>query len=185
MATHEVRRRNPLREFGSVRVEGKDSALEVVVRDAGVRAQRPQAVARIEGEVQALDRVVAGPRGQALDQELESPAPLPRIGPQPEQQRRVFPSEPLQDLQRCRGIRPRLRVRRGDLPAVGERRLERRARLAVDHRDLVSVLREVPGRRDADDPRAQDEHAHYTGAPSGAAATSASGMQLQKRWRSP
>ena len=38
------------------------------------------------------------------------------------------------------GIGPRLRVRRRDLPAVGERRLERGACVAVDDRDVVPVL---------------------------------------------
>ena len=72
---------------------------------------------------------------------------------QAEQQRRVLLPEPLEDLQRRVRVRPRLGVRRRDLAAVGERRLQRRARLAVDDRDLVPVLREVPRGGDADDAR--------------------------------
>ena len=115
---------------------------------------------RVEREIEALDRVAPRAPRQALEQELQAAAPLPRIGAQPEQERRVLAAEPLQDLGRRIRIGPRLGVRRGDLAAVGERRLERRSRLAVDDDDVVPVGGEIPGGRDADDTGAEDEDAH-------------------------
>ena len=92
---HQLGRRHALRELLGIRVEGKDAALEVVVLDAGLRAQFLQAVARIEREVQALDRVVPRARRQAFVEELQPPAPLLRIRAQPEQERRVVAAQPL------------------------------------------------------------------------------------------
>ena len=91
-------------------------------------------------------------------------APLVRIGAQAKQERRIFAPQPLQDLARCAGVRPRLGVRRRDLAAVGEGCLARRPRLPVDDGDLVPVLGEIPRRGDADHARAENQDAHrYAG----------------------
>ena len=130
---HQRRRGDAVLELPRVGVEREDAAFELVVLDPGRAPQLLQAVARVEREVQALDRVAARARRQAFEQELQPPPPLARIEPQPEQERRVFPAQPLQDLRRRLGIRPGFRVRRRDLAAVRERRLERR-RLRADRR---------------------------------------------------
>jgi hypothetical protein len=185
---HQRRRRDAVLELLGVRVELQDAALEVVVGDAGLAPQLAQAVARVEREVEALDRVVPRAGRQALDQEAQAPQPLPRVGAQPEEQRRVLAPEPFRDLERRLRIRPRLGVGRGDLPAVHERGLERRPLLPVDERDLVAVGGEIPRGGDADHASAEHEDAHrQVGAAAGAGspATSATGMQLQNRLRSP
>ena len=47
-----------------------------------------------------------------------------------------------------------------DMPGVGEAGLARRLGLAVDHRDLVTVLDELPGGGHADHAGAQDDDVH-------------------------
>jgi len=165
---HQLGRRDALRELLRIGIEGEDAALQLVVFDPRLRAQLLQAIARVERQVQALDGVVPRPRRQAFVEELQSPAPLLRIGAQPEQERRVVAAQPLQDLERCVRIGPRFRIGCRDLAAVRERGFERRARMTVEHRDLVPVLREIPGGGDAHDARAEDEDAHQAAAASAA-----------------
>ena len=47
-----------------------------------------------------------------------------------------------------------------DQPGVGEAGLARGLGLAVDHRDLVAVLEQLPGRGHADHARAHDDDVH-------------------------
>jgi hypothetical protein len=177
---HQRRGLDTVLEFLGIGVELQDAALEMVVRDAGLGAQRLQAVPRVKREVEALDRVVLRTRRQAFDEELHPPFPLPPVGAQPEQQRRILAAQPLEDLERRLGIRPGLGIRRGDLSAVGERSLEPGGWLAVDDGDVMAVGGEIPRRGDADDAAAQHEHPHQRASP-----LSATGMQLQNRLRSP
>ena len=107
-------------EFARLRVELEDSALLLIVLDAGRGTQRLQAIARIEREVEALDRVAPRTPRQAFAQEGERKSPLMRIGAQAEQQRRILAPQPLQDFSRCAGVRPWLRRAR--------RRSDRRSR---------------------------------------------------------
>ena len=175
----------------NIGVELKNAAFEMVVANTGLRAQRFQAVTRIQRELQALHRVASRSRRQALDEKREPPSPLSRIRAQPEQQRRVVAAQPLQNLPWRARIRPRFGIRRRNLAAVGERGFQRNAGLAVDHRNLVTVVREIPRRRHADDAGAKHEDAHRKccqAVPTTAGSSSvsaATGMQLQKRWRSP
>src|SRR4029077_7516055 len=96
---------------------------ELVVLDAGLGAQRLEIGAAVKAEGDELARVVRMTRGRAFAQERKSPAPLRAIRAQAEEQRRVLASEPAQDLGGHLRIRPRLRVRHRELPAVGERSL--------------------------------------------------------------
>ena len=183
-----ARRGDAVLELLRVGVELQDAALEMVVRDAGRRAKLAQAVARVEREVQALDRVVLRARRQALDEEAQAPEPLPPVRAQPEEQRRILAAEPLRDLERRVRIGPGLRVRRRDLPAVRERGLEGGRRLSIDQRHLVTVGRQVPRGGDADHAAAEHEHAHRQAVVAAGATVSSStgtGMQLQNRLRSP
>ena len=47
-----------------------------------------------------------------------------------------------------------------DQAGIGKAGLERRLRLAVDHGDLVAVLLQMPGGRDAGEAGAKDRDAH-------------------------
>src|SRR4029077_10477759 len=84
---HQLGRRDALREFLRIGIEGEDAALQMVVFDSRLRAQLLQAIPRVERQVQALDGVVPRARRQAFVEELQSPAPLLRIGAQTEQER--------------------------------------------------------------------------------------------------
>src|SRR5205085_8450064 len=68
--------------------------------------------------------------------------------------------EPLHDLPGRARIGPRFGVAHRNLPAIRERRLEARALAAIDHGHLVSQRCEVPGGRNSDHARAQDEDLH-------------------------
>src|SRR5437764_12722890 len=110
----------------------QDAARELVVRNTGLGAQRLQARAAVDAQDHELADVPTRARGSALAKEAQAPRPLRRIGAQPEKERRVLASEPLQDLARHARIRPWRGVRHRDLPAIGERRLLARLRGAVD-----------------------------------------------------
>ncbi|HEY8245350.1 MAG TPA: hypothetical protein VII68_17935 [Casimicrobiaceae bacterium] len=176
-------------EFLRVGVELQDAALEVVVAEAGRRAEVLERVARVQREIEALDRVVPRARRQALDQEAQPPQPLAPVRAQAEEQRRVLAPEPFRDLERCVGVRPRLGVGRRDLAAVRERGLEGGAGLAVDQRDLVAVGCEVPRGGDADHASPEHEHAHRQAVVAATVETvsssTATGMHEQNRLRSP
>ena len=156
----------------------------MIVGNARLCANFFQAIARIQREIETLNRVVASARRQAFEQELQSPAPLLRIEAQPEQQWRVFLAQPLQDLERGSGVGPRLRIRCRDLAPIGERSFESGTAVPVDDGDVVAILREIPRSGDADDTRTKHQNTHQADS-FPVAEYSCNGMQLQKRFRSP
>ena len=151
---HDLRRLDGALELGPIGVVVQDAELELVVLDAGGRAQLLQRRAAVERELHDLRDVLARAPRQALGQEAQAPRPLVRIHAQPEEQRRVVPPDPLQDLAGRVGIRPRLGVAHGDLAAVGEGRLEPRLGAALEHGHFMARGGEIPGAGDADHPGA-------------------------------
>ena len=126
---HQRGRRDTVREFLRVGVERQDAALEVVVFDAGLRAQVAAGsranTARGSGTGSCCAACArAGTRSRNCSPQRHC------CGSARSRNRSGASSRPAT----CRifsgalGIRPRLRVRRRDLAAVRERRLERRHR---------------------------------------------------------
>jgi hypothetical protein len=98
----------------------QDALRALVVGDAGVAAQLLQHVAAVGAQAHDLLDVVARARRRAFAQELQAPQPLPHVGADAEQQRRVFLAQPLQHLQRRARVGPGLGMADRDLPAVGK-----------------------------------------------------------------
>src|SRR5581483_12134143 len=94
-----------------------------VVADPGLAAKLRELRAAVQRKPQDGERVAPRAMRQAFEQESQTPGPLTPVGAEPEQQRRVLPPQPPEDLPRRSGIRPRLRVGDGYLPAIGETRL--------------------------------------------------------------
>ena len=147
-------------ERAAVRIEEEDAACELVVGDAGGRAQLPQRIAAVEREAHELGDVVARPPRQAFREEARAPHPLVRIEVQAKEERRVVAPDPLQDFRRRLWIGPRLRVARRNLAAVRERCLEPRRLAAIDDRHRVAFLGEIPGGRHADHAGTEDQDFH-------------------------
>jgi hypothetical protein len=146
--------------FGLTRVEVQDALGQLVVLQAQLSTQLLQRGAAVEPEVDDLADVVARARRRAFTQEGQAPQPLPRVGAQAEQQRRVFLRQPLQHLQRCTRVGPGFGVGHGNLPAIGEAGLEAGRRLAVDDSDVMACLPQEPGRGDAGDAGAEHDDFH-------------------------
>ena len=130
------------------------------VIDAGVRAQRLQAVAAVFGEAHhaaLVDRIALL---RAVLQHLPHPLQLERGAVEADRERRVLLEHPLDGLQRHARRRPWRRVARRNLAGIGEARFERGAGFTVDHRDFVARAGEVIGARDADDAASQNDDTH-------------------------
>ena len=123
----------------------QDALHALVVLEACVLPQLPQHATAVSAQFHELGDVVACPRGCAFAQEPQAPGPLARISAQSKQQRRVFPGQPLEHLQRRCRIGPGLGVAYRDLSAVGITGFSRRQGLPVNHGDFMAELGEVPG----------------------------------------
>src|SRR5437762_3557637 len=66
--THDLGSRDASHEFARIGIELENAALEMVVANRGLRAQRLEAVARIEREMQTLDRVAPRTGRQAFEE---------------------------------------------------------------------------------------------------------------------
>jgi hypothetical protein len=151
--------------FGTVEllaagVEVQDALGALVVLDADVAAQGLQRVAAVGAQAHDLFDVVACAGRCAFTQELQAPQPLPHVGPDAEQQRRIFLAQPLQHLQRRAGVGPGFGVADGDLPAVGKAGFGSRRGLAVDHGDVVTLLAQEVRRGDAEQAGAENDDFH-------------------------
>ena len=141
-------------------VEVHDPLREVVILDARLLTQRLQAGTAVGAQVDELEHVVAGALRRALAQELQAPAPLRRVGPQPEEQRCIFPPQPFQQLHGCRRIGPGFGVADRDLPTIAEARLAGSPPVAFQYRHLVACLVQIPGRGHAHDSGTHHDHPH-------------------------
>jgi hypothetical protein len=159
-ATHPLRLRDRALERRLFGVECEDAARELVVLDASVAPQFAQRVQAVERQREDLAGVLAVAERQALEEEARAPGPLPPFSARAEDERRILVPEPLRKLRRHPRLGPRLGVAGRDLPAVGEAGLESGGALAVDDGDLVTLPRQVPRARGADDPRAEHDHPH-------------------------
>src|SRR3979411_1440686 len=93
---------------------------------AGRGAQVPQHLSRILADREDLQHVAPVARRQAFDEELQAPAPLLEVQARAEQQRRVGPPQPLENLERRLRVGPGLDMRDRDLTTISERSLQRR-----------------------------------------------------------
>src|SRR5574340_722953 len=138
----------------------EDAASQAVILDAGVLAQAAQTVAAVQRQAGDGVGVAARAPRQAFEEEAQAPRPLPPVGVRPEQQRRILAAQPFEQLQRRARIGPRLGVADRDLAAVGEAGLQAGARLAVEHRDGVAFLAQIPGAEGAREPGTEDDDMH-------------------------
>jgi hypothetical protein len=132
----------------------------VVVGDAGLGSQGLKAGAGVMRHA-LHPRLVAGEaRPGAVAQEGREPAPLRRISARAQPKGRVRPAHPSQRLERHARRRPGAGEARTDAAGIGKARLQRGAIAALEHGHLVAVGGQVPGARDPDHSRANDEHTH-------------------------
>ena len=96
----------------------------------------------------------------ALRQKFQAPQPLVRVQLRAKQQWRVAAKHPFQRLQRGIAVGPGLAVADRDLCCVGKAGLQRRTRLALDHRDFVATFEQMPGGAHANDARTQNDNFH-------------------------
>ncbi|MNC43717.1 hypothetical protein D3C75_925920 [compost metagenome] len=111
------------------------------------QAHHPRLVQRIAG------------RG-AVAQQGQQPAHGGDVRMRVQDQRGVAHEQPLDRLGRDARRGPGRGIAGRNLAGVGEAGLQRRAALAVDHRDLVAGLGQIVGRRHANDAGAQDCDLH-------------------------
>ena len=137
------------RRLAAVQIENADA--RAVVVDPGVGDHLLQGLLRVAAQAMLDPGVAPRLRLGALPQERQRPAPERRVGVEPEAQRLVAAeSSDLTERPERPRIRPGERVADRHVPGVGEAGLARRLGLAVDHRDLVAVLEQLPGGGDAD-----------------------------------
>src|ERR1700719_898615 len=149
--------------------------------EVGRDAQVPQHLSRILADGKDLQHVAPVARRHAFDEELQAPAPLLEVQARAEQQRRVSPPQPLENLERRLRVGPGLDMRDRDLATIGERSLQRRRAVPLDDGDVVSLLAKEPRGRGPDHARAEDQNLHLAKT----YAYSATGTQAQNRLRSP
>ncbi len=136
------------------------AARAAFVLDAGVGAQRLQAVAAVFGKAHhtaLVDRIALG---RAVAQHLPHPLELEARAIEADRERRMLFEHPLDGLQRHAGRGPRRRIAGRDLAGIREARLERRAGFPVDHRDLMTGAREVIRACHAHHTAAQNDDSH-------------------------
>ena len=138
----------------------QDALRALVVLQARAAAQLLQSVAAICAEPHDLLDVVPGSCRRAFAHELQTPEPLPHVGADAEQERRVFFAEPLQHFERCARVGPRLGVAHRDLAAVGEAGFCGGIGLAIYDSDVVTELRKVIRGADTEQPATEDEYMH-------------------------
>ena len=131
-----------------------------IVGDAGLGADLLQRLQRMERQDQVGAGIGAELLGRAIAGEFEAPAPHLRDRAVAQQQRRILAAEPLDDLHRHAGLRPRLDLAGMDDAAIAPAGLHAGRRLALDHHDVVAGLGEVPGGGGADGAGAQDDRGH-------------------------
>jgi hypothetical protein len=144
--------------LGAEQLGGAELATFVV--DAGLGAQRVDAVAAVVGHAhhaRLVDRVALG---GAVAQHLPQPAVLGPVGGRADRQRGVFLEQPLHRLQRHAGRRPRRCVAERQLARIGIAGFQARGLLAVDHRHFETRLPQVPGTGRADDPASKHQNSH-------------------------
>ncbi|MNX75849.1 hypothetical protein D3C86_1073380 [compost metagenome] len=144
-----------------LRAEQLQGALgAVVVLQAQLGVQRGLHLLAIVGQTHhpRLVQRIAG-RG-AVPQQGQQPAHGGDIDLRLQNQRGVAHEQPLDRLGRDAGRGPGRGIAGRNLARIGEAGLQRRAALAVDHRDLVAGLGQIVGRRHPDDAGAQDCDLH-------------------------
>ncbi|MNK94588.1 hypothetical protein D3C87_1147910 [compost metagenome] len=132
----------------------------LVIFDAGLFTQGHQAIAAIFGDAHHAALVDRITRRGAVAQHLAHPAPGGRVGRRADDQRRVFHEQPFHRLHRNAGGSPGRGIAGGNLSRIGEAGFQRRGRLAVDHRHLVSGFGQIPGGCHADDAGSEDSDVH-------------------------
>jgi hypothetical protein len=140
--------------------ELQHAAGAVVEGDVRVRYELSEARLAVMGDALHARLVARETLGAAVAQEARQPAPLVRIEPRPQHDRRVAREQPACDLERQSRRRPRTGKSRADAAGIGEARFQRRAALAVDNDDLVSGPGEIVGAARSDHARAEHHHAH-------------------------
>ena len=151
------------RLLAAIQVENADP--RAIVFDPGVGDQLLQGLLGISAQAMLDEGVAPGPRCGALPQERKRPAPERRVGVEAEAERLVFSKQGPDERPERPRIRPGERVADRHVPGVGEAGLTRRLGLAVDHRDLVAVLEQLPGGGDPDDAGAEHDGAHRRAQP--------------------
>ena len=132
----------------------------VLVADAGVGAQRAQAVAAVFGHAHhafLVDRVALG---RAVLQHRRHPAQLEQRSVGPDRERRMLLEHPLQRLEGNARRGPGRGIAGRHLAGVGEAGFFRGAALPIDERHFRAGTRQVVRTRDTDDTAAQNDHFH-------------------------
>jgi hypothetical protein len=132
----------------------------LVVADAGLVAQRAQAVAAVLGQTDHAALVDAVGGLVAVGEHLQAPTPHRRVEHRLDDQRPVPHQQPFDRLQRHARPGPRRRIAGRHLARVGVARLQRRTGLPVDHRHLVVGTGEVVRHRGSDHAAAEHQYAH-------------------------
>ena len=148
-------------ELGLGAEELQRAAAALLVGDAGVGAQRAQAVAGVLGDAHHAFLVHRVARARAVGEHLRHPAQLEQAAVGADGERGVALEQPLHRLQRNAGRGPGRGVAGRDLAGVGVAGLERGAGLAVDHGDARTALGQIPRGGGADHAAAEYDHVHF------------------------
>ena len=132
----------------------------LVIFDAGLGAQRAQAVAAVFGDRNHPALVDGVALCRAVAQQLQHPPPHHGIELGPDHQRPVPHQQPFDGFHRHAGAGPGRGIAGRHLAGIGERSFLRGLGLAVDDRHLMAGARQIIGRGDADDATAENNDFH-------------------------
>ena len=132
----------------------------LVIFDAGLGAQRAQAVAAVLGDRNHPALVDGVALCRAVAQQLQHPPPHDGIELRPDHQRAVPHQQPFDGFHRHAGAGPGRGIAGRHFAGIGETGFLRGLGLTVDDRYLMAGARQIIGRGDADDATAENDDFH-------------------------
>ena len=136
------------------------AAAALVILDAGLGPQRPQAVAAVFGDRNHPALVDGVALCRAVAQQLQPPDPHDGIELRPDHQRAVAHQQPFDGFHRHARPRPGRGIAGRHFAGIGKTGFARGLALTVDDRDLMACARQIIGRGDADDATAENDDFH-------------------------
>ena len=141
------------------------AALPSFIGDAGLFAQRLQAVAAVFGDAHHAAFILLIVLHVAVAQHVPHPFQLKAAAVQADSQRRMTLEHPFNRLQRHARRGPGRRVTGRYLTRVACAGLQRSIGLAIQHRHLMARARQIPGARHANHTTTENHYVHI--APTG------------------
>src|SRR5262249_30280023 len=147
-------------ELARIAVEIERAAVPRVIVDPLCPDELGHDCLAVLAEAQLHESISTGTVGGALTEKPDPPRDQRRIEPRAHADRGLVPEERAQEHPRGRGGGPGERMTRRDDPGVRGTRVPADTILLLEERDLVPVLGQEVGGRDAGDAATQNEHSH-------------------------